>query len=124
MTYEQSLKNIKAALNFISISDKDNIFFDFYNESEFKIFFFNITDVEMIRKLVASKCRANLPAVQITIEKDEHAHFLYYDSNLAYIFDITASELLLDDSHHDFIQQSPAQVKLQMAQLLAKLKQM
>lgn len=125
MTYQQSLKNITALLNFIRIYDKDSIFFDFSNASEFKIIFYNReSELEKIQTICTEKFNANLAMAMITLRENEHEHFHYYDTNIDYEFDLTASELVFDDSNHDYLQQSPAQIKLHVAQLLTKLKQM
>lgn len=125
MTYQQSLENIKTLINFIRIYDKDSIFFDFSSESEFKIIFYDReTEFEKIRNLGAEKLANNLAAARIAIDENGHENFLYGDSNIDYECNLTTSEVINDETTDDYIQQCPAQIKLQVAQLLAKLKQM
>lgn len=125
MTYQQSLENIKATINFVRIYDKDEIFFDFSNETDFKIIFYDReTELEKIQKLAGERLNNNLAAVMIMLRDDEQEYFLYSDANLDYEYNLTTSELVYDNSNDDYIKQSAAQIKLQVAQLIAKLKQM
>lgn len=125
MTYQQSLENIKATINFVRIYDKDEIFFDFSNETDFKIIFYDReTELEKIQKLAGERLNNNLAAVMIMLRYDEQEYFLYSDANLDYEYNLTTSELVYDNSNDDYIKQSAAQIKLQVAQLIAKLKQM
>lgn len=125
MTYQQSLENIKTLMNLICAFDQNGIFFDFSNEIEFKILFFDEkTELGKIREIVALKLRSNIPIAYISLEENGHEHFEYYDQHVDYKFNLTTSKIIHDDSNHDFIDQCPAQIKLQVAQLLAKLKQM
>lgn len=125
MTYQQSLENIKTLMNLIRIFDQDSIFFKFSNDSEFTILFYDEkTELHQIQNLSMKNQRENLPVATISLEKHEHEHFFYFDVNISYEFDLTASKVILNNSNQKFLPQHPAQIKLQMAKLLAQLKKL
>lgn len=124
MTYQQSLENIAVLKNFIRIYDKDCIFFDYQSQTEFKILFFNQdSDVKKIEQMMFLKMNENMPVAHITFN-GEIERLYYNDTNIHYEINSITSEVICNDSNHDFIKQHSEQIKLQMAQLLTKLKQM
>lgn len=124
MTYQQSLENIEAILNFIRMYDKTCIFFDYYSQTNFKILFFDQKeDVKKIEEMMSFKISQNRPFAHIILEHEMERLF-YYDENIDYKINLVTLEVIHNDSNHDFIKQDPMEIKLQAARLLAKLKQM
>lgn len=124
MTYEQSFRNIEKLKNWVIPLDAHRVFFDFSNNSDFKIIFYKKTEPEKIRDLISTKFRSKLPSANIVFNELDHEIFHYEDKNIRYEYNLTTQEILMHDSKEPFRNYSPAQLAIEMNKLLLKLKNM
>ncbi|MEK6628141.1 MAG: hypothetical protein AABY53_05905 [Bdellovibrionota bacterium] len=123
MTYKQSLKNIEILKNLLWPWDTDYIFFDFKTESEFKIIFFDKKNSNKIEKYLPIKHRAKLPVAHVH-ENEQGQEELYYEDNFfRFRFNLATEEIRMHDILGQF-RNCPIQIKLEMAALERKLKNM
>ena len=124
MTYEQSLENVEILKNLALPLDAYHIFFDFENNTEFKMLFFDGSESkDYISDLMRSKFKNKLPIARIQIHLD-HEMFYYEDCHIRYNFDFTTQEVTMNDSKISFRNSSPAEIAIEMNKLLLKLKNM
>lgn len=123
MIYEQSLKNIEILKNLVWPWNIDYIFFDFETETEFKIIFYDKKNSDEIEKYLPVKHRAQLPVAHVH-ENAQGQEELYYEDNFfRFHFNLATQEIHM----HDILRQirnCPIQIKLEMAALERKLKNM
>ena len=101
------------------------VFFDFSNNSEFEMKFFNrIESANIIGKLMTTKFRSKLPLARIQYGPLEHEFFYYEDCNIRYEYNLTTQEILMHDSKEPFKKKSSAELVIEMNKLLIKLKNM
>lgn len=125
MAYEQSLENIEVLKNLILPMQTHQVFFDFSNNSEFEMKFFNrIESANIIGKLMTTKFRSKLPLARIQYGPLEHEFFYYEDCNIRYEYNLTTQEILMHDSKEPFKKKSSAELVIEMNKLLIKLKNM
>lgn len=123
MTYNQSLKNIEILKNLVWPLNADYIFFDFYNSTDFKIIFLNQNESQRIEDYIQEKFRAKQPFTHIRITSTGQEVLYYEDITIRFEYNLTTHEVLKNDLKN-FKKKCPTQVKLDMAKLLLKLKNM
>lgn len=124
MTYKQSLENIEKLKNLVVPLDTHQVFFDFFDKSEFKIMFFKrIESTNIISELMTTKFRAKLPIARIQINSD-HEMFYYEDDLIRYEYNLTTQEVIMNDQKKGFKNRSSAELVIEMNKLLFKLKNM
>lgn len=123
MTYEQSLKNIEALKNLVWPWDTEYVFFDFYNYTEFKIIFLNQAQSYRIEDFIKDKFSKELPFTHIRVTSAGHDVLYYEDIIIRYEYNLTTQQVLMND-FKIFKRRSSAEVKLDMAKLFFKLKNM
>lgn len=125
MAYEQSLENIEVLKNLILPTENHQVFFDFFNDNEFKMIFFNRFELEnIIGDLMTTKFRSKLPLARIIFNELDHEILYYEDTFLRYKYDLTARKILTHDSKETFRNHSPAELAAEMKKLLFRLKNM
>lgn len=125
MIYTQSLENIEKIKNLILPLDAHQIFFDFPNNSEFKILFFDNLDSEnILEELIRTKFRARLPLAYIYYTNLDFVILDYEDPLTRFTYNFTTYETLVHDIKVGFKNKSSAQLAIEMQKLLLKLKNM
>ncbi|MEK6628509.1 MAG: hypothetical protein AABY53_07775 [Bdellovibrionota bacterium] len=123
MTYEQSLKNIEVIKNLISPWSIDYIFFDFKTETEFEVVFFDKENSDKIEELIPVKLRAKLPIAHLHENKLGQVILHYIAKPLIYEYNLTTNSVVMNYISGQS-RSCPAQMKLDMALLFHKLKNM
>ncbi len=123
MTYKQSLKNIDTLKGLVWPWDVDYIFFDFKTEAEFEIIFFDKENSDKIEEYLLIKARAQLPLAHIHESKQGQEILYYVDHIVTYEYNLTTDCIVMIYISGQF-KSSSAQIKLEMAALVRKLKYM
>lgn len=121
MTYEQSLKNIEVLKNYILPFGCDYIYFNFINHSDFEVIFLDENELNKIEDFIIAKFRAKQPFTHIRVKPDGQEVLYYEDAIIRYEYSLTTHEILKND-YKNFKKRSVSQLKLDMAKLLFKLK--
>lgn len=124
MTYQQSLKNIETLKNLILPLEGHQVFFDFSNQTDFKMLFFKNSESDEISKLFKIKYGSKMPAAHIMIDPQGFESFYYGDSFIQYEYNLTADKIEMHDSKEPFRNSTPAEIAIQFHKLLLKLKNM
>lgn len=106
MSYQQSLKNIEILKNLILPLDGHQIFFDFSNETEFKVLPLKNSESEQITDLIRDKFRSELPQAKIYTNKLDHVILHYEDSLISYKFNFTSESVVINDQKIGFRKKS------------------
>ncbi len=119
MDYEQSLTNIKNAMNFVSLFDQDfDIIFDFKDNQNFTVF----AKKEKYEKFMFGKYNAKIPYASIYIDIiTKRPIFYYYDINCTYEFDLYTNALVFFDTNEQFKTSDLLSIQRQFAKLLQLL---
>lgn len=123
MTYEQSLKNIDVLKNLIWPWNIDYVFFDYKTESEFEVIFFDKENSHKIEEYLPVKWSAKLPIAHIHENKCGQEELYYVDNAIHYRINLVTLEIYMHDIEGQF-KRCPLQIKLEMAALARKLKNM
>jgi len=123
MTYEHNLKNIEVLKNLIRPWEVDYIFFDYNTGTEFEIIFFDKENSEKIDLLLPVKHNARLPFAHIHENKYGQDILYYKDYSFTYKYNLTTDHIIMSSISGQF-KSCPAQMKLEMAALARKLKNM
>ena len=125
MLYAKSLENIEKIKNLILPLDAHQIFFDFSNNSEFKVLFFDNLDSEnILEELIRTKFQAELPLARIQYANLDFVFLSYEDPLTRYMYNLTTHQTIINDIKTGFKNQSTAQLVIEMNKLLLKLKNM
>lgn len=123
MTYKQSLKNIEILKNLVWPWDTEYIFFNFKTEAEFEVLFFDKENSHKIEEYLPLKWNAKLPLAHIHENKIGQEILLYVDNTVTYKHNLTTDIIIMNDILGQF-KSCRAQMKLEMAALARKLKNM
>lgn len=124
MDYQQSLKNIESLKNLVLPLEAHQVFFDFSNDTNFKMVLLTTSESKKLSELVRRKYISKIPTCFIFIDNQEHEIFYYEDKFIRYSFNLTINQILMHDCKQFFKNQTSAELANQINKLILRLKNM